>query len=430
MTQYSPPRGTQDVLPADWRLRHRVLDAARQRFEAAGYGRISTPTFEHSELFHRGVGEATDIVAKETYDFEDRGGRRLTLRPEGTAGVARSYVTHGLHREPLPVKLWYSASMFRYEKPQAGRVREHEQLGCEAFGSEHPAVDAELICLLDGLYRDLGVPGVSLRLNTIGSGEARRSYREALVAYLEPRAAELDADSRERLSTNPLRILDSKDPGTREVLGGAPELHGYLEPADREHFAMVRAMLDAAGVDYAVDQQLVRGLDYYTRTVFEFQCDRLGAQSTIGGGGRYDGLVEALGGPATPAVGFGSGIERIVLALGSEEGHEADRQVDAYVGVQPDAGGSAWTRAFRLTVALRERGRSVELDLAGRSPKGQAKQSARLGAPLRVLVDDLGARMFLRGDFDGVDLPADVDATIGQVDAQLASAGVAGSSAR
>ncbi|MCB0877967.1 MAG: histidine--tRNA ligase [Thermoleophilia bacterium] len=418
----SVPRGTQDVLPADWRLRFQVLDTARRRFEGAGFGRITTPTFEHTELFHRGVGEATDIVGKETYTFEDRGGRSLTLRPEGTAGVSRAFVAAGLHREPLPVKLWYSMHMFRYEKPQAGRLREHEQLGCEVLGSELPAVDAEVIAVQAGIYRDLQLPDLVLQLNSVGSGEARAAYRAALVEYLTPYAGELDADSQERLETNPLRILDSKHERTREIVQGAPRLPQFLTDEDRAHFDRVCALVDAAGIEYVVDPLLVRGLDYYTRTVWEFTSSALGAQSTVGAGGRYDGLVGTLGGPDTPAVGFGSGIERIVLCLDALGRKTESRPTDAYVGVQPDAGDAAWTRAFTITTQLRERGRHVELDLGSRSAKGQAKQAARLGATVRVVVDDLGARMFLKGDFDGSDLPVDVDASVGQVDAQLVAA--------
>lgn len=415
------PRGTQDVLPAEWRLRFRVLDTARRRFEAAGFGRISTPTFEHTELYHRGVGETTDIVGKETYTFEDRGGRSLTLRPEGTAGVSRAFVDH-FQREAPPVKLWYSAPMFRYEKPQAGRLREHEQLGCEVLGSELAVVDAEVIAVQAGIYRDLELPGLVLQLNSVGSSEARAAYRTALVNYLTPLAAELDEDSRERLVTNPLRILDSKDSRTRELLQDAPKLPQFLTDDDRTHFERVCALVAAAGIEYVVDPLLVRGLDYYTRTVWEFTSTALGAQATVGAGGRYDGLVQQLGGPHTPAVGFGTGIERIVLCLDALGQKTQARPTDAYVGVQPDAGDAAWTRAFRIATQLRERGRYVELDLGSRSAKGQAKQASKLDVVLRVLVDDLGTRMFLRGDFDGTDLPAGVEAAIGQVDAQIVAA--------
>ncbi|MEO6867308.1 MAG: histidine--tRNA ligase [Gaiellales bacterium] len=417
--QFQLPRGTQDTLPAQWRLRFRVFDIARQRFENAGFGRISTPTFEHTELFHRGVGTGTDIVGKETYTFEDRGGRSLTLRPEGTAGVSRAFVAQGMHREPLPVKLWYAAAMFRYEKPQAGRLREHNQLGCEVLGSESPAVDAEVIAVQAGIYRDLELPDLKLLINSVGSPDARASYREALVTYLTPLRDQLDPDSQERLETNPLRILDTKHPETRALLTDAPRLPEFLTDEDRAHFARLCTLLDAIGIEYEVDPLLVRGLDYYSRTVWEFSSSALGAQSTIGAGGRYDGLIEQLGGPATPGVGFGTGIERIVLCLEAMGAQSSSRTADAYIGVHPDAGDAAWTRAVQIVTALRERHRPVELDLAGRSAKGQAKQASRLDAALRVFVDDLGARMFLRGDFDGVDLPADVDAAIGQIDAQL-----------
>lgn len=418
-TKFSLPRGTQDVLPSSWALRSHVLDTARARFESAGFGRISTPTFEHTELYHRGVGEGTDIVGKETYTFEDRGGRSLTLRPEGTAGVARAFVNHGMHREPLPVKLWYSASMFRYEKPQAGRLREHEQVGCEVFGSELPAADVEAISVQAGIYRDLGLPDLQLRINSLGSNAARQAYRDALVAYLEPFAAELDEDSRERLTTNPLRILDSKVPRTIEIVADAPRLPDFLTDEDRARVDSIRTLLDAIGIEHELDPTLVRGLDYYTSTVWEFSSSALGAQSAVGGGGRYDALVEQFGGATMPAVGFGSGVERIVLCLEAMGADDADVLVDVYVGVRPEATERAWAHAVRLVSDLREGGRSVELDLAGRSPKGQAKQASKLGVDARVLVDDLGARLFLAGDFDGVDLPADEATAAAQIEAQL-----------
>jgi len=327
------------------------------------------------------VGEGTDIVGKETYTFEDRGGRSLTLRPEGTAGVSRAFVTHGMHREPAPVKLWYSASMFRYEKPQAGRLREHEQLGCEAMGSELPAVDAEVIAVQAGIYRDLALPDLTLNLNSVGSGEARAAYREALLAYLEPHASELDRDSRERLALNPLRILDSKDPRTREIVAGAPTLPDFLTEGDREHFTSLRRMLDAAGIDHIVDPMLVRGLDYYTRTVWEFTSSALGAQSTVGAGGRYDGLVELLGGPATPAVGFGTGIERIVLCLEAMGQVEEGTGLDAFLVVDPADGEEALVAAFGAVQRMRTAGLRVEIDLLGRSLNAQGKRAAKL-APL------------------------------------------------
>jgi histidyl-tRNA synthetase len=384
MAKVTVPRGTRDVLPAEWRARHRVLDAARRRFEAAGYGRIMTPTFEHTEVFARGAGETSDIVTKEMYTFADRSDRSLTLRPEGTAGVVRAYIEHGMHREPQPVKLWYFAPMFRYEKPQEGRYREHWQIGAEAFGSEHPAVDAELIALLAGLYREIRVPNVRLRLNSIGDAESRRDYREVLVSYLRSHEAELDDDTRARIDTNPLRAFDSKVARTRELMADAPKITDHLDAGSREHFDALRGLLDAAGVAYDVDPTLVRGLDYYTRTVFEFTCSDLGAQDAVGGGGRYDELVGTLGGPATPAVGFGCGIERLLLAMaaGGVDGDTRGATVDAYVCVEDETERAA---AFVLVEQLRAAGLAVQQDLAGRSMKGQLKQAAKLGTHAAIV---------------------------------------------
>lgn len=407
MTKFPQPRGTQDVLPASWRRRARVLDVARARFEAAGFGRISTPTFEHTELFHRGVGEATDIVGKETYTFEDRGGRSLTLRPEGTAGVARAFVNHGMHREPLPVKLWYAASMFRYEKPQAGRLREHEQIGCELFGSALPAADVEVIATQAAIYRELGLPNLQLHLNSVGSGEARAAYRAALVDYLEPYRPELDADSVERLTTNPMRILDSKVPRTIEIVADAPRLPEYLTAADRAQLDTICMLLDGIDVPFVLDPTLVRGLDYYTSTVWEFSSNALGAQSAVGGGGRYDALVEQFGGAPTPAVGFGSGVERIVLCLEAMEAAGDSAAMDVYIGVDDPQSAAGWSRALQLATHLRDAGRRVELDLAGRSAKGQHKHAARLGARCRVLASTQSMQLVERGSFDPTELPAD-----------------------
>jgi len=382
MAKLTVPRGTRDVLPDEWRVRHRVLDAARRRFEAAGYGRIMTPTFEHTEVFARGAGETSDIVTKEMYTFQDRSERSLTLRPEGTAAVARAYVEQGLHREPQPVKLWYFAPMFRYEKPQEGRYREHWQIGAEAFGSDHPAVDAELIVLLAGLYTELGVPGVTLRLNSIGDASSRAAYREQLVTFLRAHETQLDEDSRARVDTNPLRVFDSKVPATIALMRDAPKVTDSLDPASAAHFATLQELLTAAGVTFALDPSLVRGLDYYSRTVFEFSCSGLGAQDAVGGGGRYDGLVESLGGPATPAVGFGCGIERVLLAMAAGGDPAPVASADVYVCVAEE---SERAGAFKLVQALRAQDLRVEQDLAGRSLKGQLKQASRLGAAIAVV---------------------------------------------
>jgi histidyl-tRNA synthetase len=316
------------------------------------------------------------------FSFEDKGGRSVTLRPEGTAPICRAYLEHGMQKLAQPVKLFYSGPFFRHERPQAGRYRQFHQLGAEAIGSDSPAADAELIAMLDGLLKELKVPGVELRLGSLGSLDARRAYLEALKAHLRSHETELSEDVRERIEVNPLRAFDSNDEGTRGVMETAPTIVGRLGGEDRDHFDAVQAYLDASGIEYSIDETLVRGLDYYTRTIFSFVCDELGAQSEIGGGGRYDGLIEQLGGPATPAVGWAAGIERIALAMGEPRGSaacrdvfvaysEADRQIDA----------------LQLVAELRRAGLSAELDLGGRSLKGQLKHADRMGARLVLTFD-------------------------------------------
>jgi histidyl-tRNA synthetase len=382
-SRFQAPKGTFDVLPAAAAPRARVESGARELFERAGYARIETPTFEDTELFARGVGESTDIVRKEMFTFEDLGGRSVTLRPEGTAPIARAYLEHGMHRLPQPVKLWYSGPFFRHERPQAGRFRQFSQIGAEAIGSDSPLVDAELIMLLDELLRSLEVPALRLRLGSLGSAEARTSYRRELAEYLHAHEGELARDVRERIDQNPMRAFDSKDEGTRTVMAEAPTMLERLEGADAEHFAAVRRLLDQAGVAYGLDGTLVRGLDYYTRTVFAFDCGRLGAQSEVGGGGRYDGLIEELGGPATPAAGWAAGVERILLALGeAEEGTIQDVFVAAADGQRE--------RALALVTELRHAGLRADLDLAERGLKGQMRQADRLGAAHAVILDEDG----------------------------------------
>ncbi|MBW3653228.1 MAG: histidine--tRNA ligase, partial [Actinobacteria bacterium] len=310
------PRGTYDVLPQDAGARAALEATARRILEGAGYGRIETPTFEHTEVFARGVGESTDIVQKEMYTFDDGGGRSVTLRPEGTAPICRAYAEHGMHKLPQPVKLWYLSSFFRSEKPQQGRYRQFWQIGAEAIGSDDPAVDAELIVLLSTLLAELEVSGVRLRVGSLGTLAARHAYRERLQSHLRANADRLSEDVRSRIDLNPLRAFDSDHAGTRAVMADAPLLLDHLDAADAEHFAAVRELLLRAGVEHEVDPTLVRGLDYYTRTVFEFTSDALGAQSGVAGGGRYDGLVELLGGPAAPGCGWAAGIERMLLASG------------------------------------------------------------------------------------------------------------------
>ncbi|HVW17340.1 MAG TPA: histidine--tRNA ligase [Solirubrobacteraceae bacterium] len=368
------PRGTQDVLGELAAGLHGVEQAARRILEPAGYRRIETPTFEDTALFARGVGESTDIVQKEMYTFDDGGGRSITLRPEGTAPVCRAYLEHGMQKQPQPVRLWYLSSFYRYERPQAGRYRQFWQIGIEAIGSAEPEVDAEAIVLLRTLLDELGARGLRLRISSLGTPQARAAYREELQAHLRAHAARLSDEVRARIDSNPLRAFDSDHPGTREVMAGAPLLLDRLDGEDREHFAAVRALLDAADVAYDVDPTLVRGLDYYTRTVFEYASDALGAQSGVGGGGRYDGLIELLGGPATPGVGWASGVERILLASGG--GHDAPPAVDLFVAFEP----ARRRDAFALVAHARQAGRAAQMELAGRSLKGQLKQASRTGA--------------------------------------------------
>ncbi|GAC1528334.1 MAG: histidine--tRNA ligase [Thermoleophilaceae bacterium] len=374
------PRGTFDVLPDAGRARLELMGRFAETFARFGYGPAETPIFESTELFARGVGETTDIVQKEMFTFEDQGGRSMTLRPEGTAGVARAYIEHGMHRLPQPVKLWYWGPFFRYEAPQAGRFRQFNQVGAEAIGSDDPSLDVEVILLLAELLRAAGVESARLRLSSLGTPETRSAYSQALRDYLRPREEQLAPDVRARLDQNPLRAFDSEHAGTRAALEGAPKLLDSLSPEDADHFADVRALLDSAGQPYETDRGLVRGLDYYSRTVFEFTSDALGAQSGVGGGGRYDGLIGQLGGPQTPAVGFAAGIERILLA-GKRQA--SSLIPDAYVAVMD---GASRASAFLLTRDLIGAGLSAQLEQGGRSVKGQLKHADRLGARVVVKV--------------------------------------------
>jgi histidyl-tRNA synthetase len=382
-SRFQAPKGTFDILPAGASARNRVRGVARGLFERAGYARIETPIFEDTELFARGVGESTDIVRKEMFTFEDLGGRSVTLRPEGTAPIARAYLEHGMHRLPQPVKLWYLGPYFRHERPQAGRFRQFNQIGAEAIGSDSPLVDAELIMLLDELLRSLEVPALRLRLGSLGSPEARASYREDLKAYLRLRQDDLAKEVRERIDENPLRAFDSKDEGTQAAMAEAPTMLDRLDDEDAEHFAAVRNLLEHAGIAYELDGTLVRGLDYYTRTVFSFECEQLGAQSEIGGGGRYDRLIEELDGPPIAAAGWAAGVERILLALGEE--HEMQPH-DVFVAAED----GQRERALALVTELRHAGLRAELDLAGRVLKGQMRHADRLGAAHAVILDTDG----------------------------------------
>ena len=400
------PRGTYDVLPELSAGRLALESAARRILEGAGYARIETPAFEATELFARGVGESTDIVQKEMYTFADAGGRSLTLRPEGTAPIVRAYGEHGMARLPQPVKLWYLGAFFRYERAQAGRYRQFWQVGAEAIGSDDPAVDAEAIALLRDLLVELGCRDVRLRLGSLGTPAGRAAYREQLVAHLRAHEDQLSEEVRARIDLNPLRAFDADHPGTREVMRTAPLLVENLDDEDREHFDEVRARLAAAGVEHEIDPTLVRGLDYYTRTVFEFTSDALGAQSGVGGGGRYDGLAEQLGGKPTPGIGWAAGVERILLS--AEERPHPVAVCDLYVA------GSSVT-AFALAAEARRAGLGVQLELAGRSVKGMLKQASRVRASYVAIVDQDGTielQDTAAGESEAVESPAAVVARV------------------
>jgi len=373
------------VLPEDAPGRLMLWGICAARLGAAGYGQLETPVFEDTELFARGVGESTDIVQKEMFSFEDMGGRSLTLRPEGTAPVCRAFVEHGMHKRPQPVRLWYWGPFFRHEAPQAGRFRQFTQAGCEVLGSDDPAVDAEVIGVLADILDEAGARDVRLRLSSLGTADTRRDYSEQLKSFLRAREDDLAPDVRERIDANPLRAFDSSDPGTQAVMKEAPTLLDRLADDDAEHFAEVRALLDAAGIEYEIDPALVRGLDYYTRTVFEFTSDALGAQSGVGGGGRYDGLVEQMGGPPTPAIGWAAGVERILLAAGGEEPSASGACV--FVAVPKEERRAAGFVLLRRL--LRER-RSAVMGEPGRSMKGLMKHADRVGARWTVIVEEEG----------------------------------------
>jgi histidyl-tRNA synthetase len=383
--EFQAPRGTLDWYGARAALRRAVLDAAREVFESAGYGQVVTPTFEDTGVFARTSGEGSDVVRKEMYSFTDRSGRPLTLRPEGTAGVMRAYLEH-MTRLPQPVKVWYEAPMFRYNAVQKGRYREHYQFGVEAIGSDDPAIDAEQIGLQRRWYRRVGVDGLQLLVNSIGDGKCRPAYLQLLVTYLDEHAAELCDECRERRDVNPLRTFDCKEKGCQAVMAGAPKITDHLCDECAAHFADVRAHLDARGVEYTVDPGLVRGLDYYTRTAWEWQWTALGAQSAISGGGRYDGLAEQLGGRPVPGVGFGAGIERLVLTL--EEtgaGPAIARPVDVLFAVLAD---EARPRVHALMDEVREAGIACDAAFGGRRLKRALELADRRGVSAVVIVGD------------------------------------------
>jgi histidyl-tRNA synthetase len=379
------PRGTYDVLPEDALAREGLETTARGILERAGYARIETPTFEATELFARGVGESTDVVQKEMYTFPDDG---FTLRPEGTAPVCRAYLEHGMHKLPQPVKLWYLGAYFRRERPQQGRFRQFWQVGAEAIGSDDPAVDAESILLLAEILEAIAARGLRLRISSLGTPDTRARYREELQAYLRTHEDRLSREVRDRIELNPLRAFDADHPGTHEVMRAAPLLLDRLTPEDREHFETVTGLLDTAGLAYELDPTLVRGLDYYTRTVFEFTSDALGAQSGVGGGGRYDGLMEQIGGAPAPGMGWAAGVERMLLA--STPPPTAPVPLDLYVAyAKPEHK----AEAFRLAADARRAGHAARVELGGRSLKGQLKQADRAGARYVAILGDEGTSL-------------------------------------
>ena len=380
-------RGMSDILPDETAYWQYLEETVRQTVSSCGYGEIRFPIVEYTELFKRSIGEVTDIVEKEMYSFNDRNGESLTLRPEGTAGCARAAIQQSILNTPQ--RLWYLGPMFRYERPQKGRYRQFHQVGIEAFGVATPDMDAELILLTARLWRRLGIAdAVELQLNSIGSSEARGRFRSALVNYLEQHRDQLDEDSQRRLQSNPLRILDSKNPDTQRLLDHAPSLADFLDDESTADFSRLCALLDAAGLAYTVNPRLVRGLDYYNKTVFEWVTDKLGAQGTVGGGGRYDGLVEQLGGRSTPAVGFAMGLERMVLLL-SELGvsPQTPSRADVYV---VSASEEAYRTALAVVESLRDKFPAYKLvqHTGGGSFKSQMKKADKSGAAIALIWGD------------------------------------------
>ena len=403
-----PPRGTHDIVPADQPLWRRVTGEMERLCALSGYRPIQTPVFEDTDLFQRTSGEGSDVVQKEMYTFTDRSERSLTLRPEGTAPICRAYLSHGLQQEPQPQKLFTIAPMYRYGRPGRGRYREHWQLSVEAIGSDDPALDAEVLHLYDTLLRNLGVTDYHLELNSIGDGNCRPAYLERLSAWLAGRESELDSDTREKLATSPLRALDNlaaKPPHVQALLAEAPTIGDSLCTACIEHFAKVRAILDTLGVGYTLVPTLVRGLDYYTRTTWEFIGPLDGANSTISGGGRYDGLIEEIGGPPTPGVGFGAGIERLLLALEDAGVTAEPPTIDVFLALEPEGPREL---VLRWLKELRAAGIAADTDYAGRSLKGQLTQAGRSGAQTTVIVGATGATLRRQGARDEPLAHADV----------------------
>ncbi|MFV0560026.1 MAG: histidine--tRNA ligase [Enterococcus sp.] len=381
---FQRPKGTNDILPGESEKWQFVEETARLLFHDYRYKEVRTPIFEHYEVVARSVGDTSDIVSKEMYDFYDKGERHVTLRPEGTAPIVRAFVEHKLFGPEYtkPYKTYYMGPMFRYERPQKGRLRQFHQIGVEAFGSENPATDVESMVMALDFFKQLGIQKIRLVINSLGDNETRVAYRQALIDYLEPHEAELSEDSKRRLHQNPLRVLDSKDKQDKKFVADAPSILDYLSPAAKTHFEAVTTMLDALDVPYEIDHTMVRGLDYYTHTIFEIMSDApgMGAQSTICAGGRYDGLVEELGGPATPGFGFAMGVERILLTMEAEEVViPALNELDAYV---VSLGEATNTETLKVVQAIRNFGFSADRDFMNRKAKAQFKTADKSGAKL------------------------------------------------
>ena len=380
------PKGTKDMLPEEAYKWHYVENTAREVASLYGFKEIRTPIFEHTELFLRGVGETTDIVTKEMYTFEDKGNRSITLKPEGTAGVVRSYIENALDQVVLPMKAYYISPIFRYERPQNGRLREHHQFGVEMFGAEGSEADGEIISLANTLLKKVGLTAIRLYINSIGCPECRKNYNKALMEYIGSNLDKMCNQCKERFNKNPLRILDCKEEGCKAITANAPKVTDYLCEDCKAHFEGVKANLDARGIEYEVNPQIVRGLDYYTRTVFEFVSTDIGAQGTVCGGGRYNGLVSELGGKNTPAVGFGCGLERLILVLENTNSLKAEKEISK-IYIAP-MGENAKAKATQIVDNLRSCGIKAETDLMNRSVKAQMKYANKIGVEYVVVIGD------------------------------------------
>lgn len=379
-------KGTKDVLPGEVYKNQYIESTCLSVAENFGYKEMRTPVFEHTELFQRGVGDTTDVVQKEMYTFDDKGGRSITLRPEGTAGAARSFLENGLSNEALPQKICYLTSCYRYEKPQAGRLREFHQFGIECFGADSPLADAEMIALANQIFKELGVKDLHLEINSIGCPTCRAEYHKALKEYFSQYTDELCATCNERLERNPMRILDCKSPVCKSISENAPVVLDYLCDECKEHFEKVKTYLDAVGIEYIINPKIVRGLDYYTKTVFEFVSDSIGSQGTVCGGGRYDGLLEQLGGQHTPSLGFGMGLERLQLVMEAQECEFPQPNTpDLFI---VSMGEKAVLKALEIAKDMRDEGFSVVYDLSGRSLRAQMKYADKLNAKYNVVIGD------------------------------------------